>query len=391
MFAAGAVQGTLALSGWLLDLLGDITGWYATPDLVLPERWAHGYLMVYGFFPFFMFGFLMTALPNWVNQEKPGPGYFVPCAALMFLGVSLFYPGMLWSEGLIYFGIALQLGGWLVGLTALARRLRFENGQDLRHPLTAVLGMAVGAMGLLMFNVAMVTHEPGAAQLALFAGIWMFLLPVFLTVAHRMIPFFSSRVLPGYKVVQPYWALWALLAAAVVHGVLMILGVPQWSWIADLPGAAVSLYLVIAWRIDRSFQVRLLAMLHLAFAWVPVAFGLSAIQTLSIFLGAGFYLGVAPLHALAVGFFSCMLIAMASRVTLGHSGRPLEADLATWLLFLGMMAAAVLRVGANLPFARAFWGELMLASGAMWVLSFGSWTARYLPVYLVPRADGKPG
>jgi len=391
MFAAGAVQGSLALTGWFFDLLGDITGWYATPDLTVPEGWAHGYLMVYGFFPFFMFGFLMTALPSWVNQEKPGPGVYLPSAGLMFVGVSLFYPGMLWFEPLIYLGMALQLGGWLVGIVALARRLQFRNGQDLRHPLTAVLGMATGAVGLLAFDFAVVAHQPGMSRLALWAGIWMFLLPVFLTVAHRMIPFFSSRVLPNYKVVRPYWALWMLVAAAVGHGALMILGLPQLSWIFDVPGAAVSLYLVIAWRIDRSFEVRLLAVLHLAFAWVPVAFTLSAVQTLSGFLGNSIFLGFAPLHALSVGFFSCMVIAMVSRVSLGHSGRALEADRPTWILFLGMMFAAVLRVAANMPFARGIEGGLLLVAGALWVASFGFWTAKYLPMYLRPRLDGKLG
>ncbi len=391
MFAAGAVQGTLALTGWFLDLLGDVTGWYATPGLTIPPGWAHGYLMIYGFFPFFMFGFLMTALPSWVNHDKPGPEYYLPTAGLMFAGVCLFYPGMLWYQPLIYLGIALQLGGWLVGVTALARRLQFGNGQDLRHPLAAVLGMATGAVGLLAFDFAVVVHQPGMARLALWTGLWMFLLPVFLTVAHRMIPFFSSRVLSDYRVVRPYWALWVLVAAAVGHGVTMILGVPQLSWIADVPGAAVSLYLVLAWRIDRAFEVRLLAVLHLAFAWVPVAFGLSALQTAGAFFGYGISLGLAPLHALGMGFFSCMLIAMASRVSLGHSGRTLEADRATWLLFLGMMCAAALRVAADLPPAGALSTTLLLLSGALWVGSFGGWTLKYLPMYLRPRIDGKAG
>lgn len=391
MFAAGAVHGTFALAGWLFELLGDFTGWYPTPDLDIPEAWAHGYLMVYGFFPFFMFGFLMTALPNWVSQDKPTPGNYVPATALMFAGVSLFYPGMLWFEPLIYFGIALQLGGWLVALSGLVRRVRAAEGQDLRHPLAVILGMAVGAMGLLAFNFAMVAHEPAAARLALWAGVWMFLLPVFLTVAHRMIPFFSRRVLANYRVVRPYWALWVLVAAAVVHGALMIGGAPQLSWAADLTGFAVSLYLVIVWRIDRAFEDRLLAVLHLAFAWVPVAFALSSVQTLSTFLGQPIYLGLAPMHALAVGFFSCMLIAMASRVTLGHSGRPLRADLVTWTLFLGMTGAAVLRVIADTPMAGEGTRAFLLGAAVLWVLSFGLWTARNLPIYLAPRPDGMPG
>jgi uncharacterized protein involved in response to NO len=35
---------------------------------------------------------------------------------------------------------------------------------------------------------------------------------------------------------------------------------------------------------------------------------------------------------------------MASRVTLGHSGRPLEADSTTWCLFWLVQAAALVRM-----------------------------------------------
>lgn len=391
MFAAGAVHGMLALSAWFADLLGDYSGWFETPGLNIPESWAHGYLMVYGFFPFFMFGFLMTALPDWVNEDKIEPANFVPSAGLMFAGVTLFYAGTLLFEPLLYLGSALQLGGWLVGLAGLVRRVRAAEGQDLRHPLTAVLGMAVGAMGLLVFNFAAVTHEARAASLALWGGVWMFLLPVFLTVAHRMIPFFSSRVLSNYRVVRPYWILWLLVAISAIHGTLMIADVPHWTWGDDLVGFAVSLYLVIAWRIDRALEDRMLAMLHLAFAWVPVAFLLTGIQTLSAFLGHTIRLGLAPTHALAVGFFSCMVIALATRVTLGHSGRPLRADLLTWTVFLGMMAAAALRVLADIPLVGDFGWAFLLAAGALWLLSFGLWTARNLPIYLTPRPDGMPG
>ena len=36
-------------------------------------------------------------------------------------------------------------------------------------------------------------------------------------------------------------------------------------------------------------------------------------------------LGQAPLHALTLGFFASMLLGMAARVTMGHSGRPVAA------------------------------------------------------------------
>jgi uncharacterized protein involved in response to NO len=394
MFAAGMVQGCLAMAWWLMDMLGRYHGWPTAGELRIPPGWAHAYLLAFGFFPFFMFGFLMTALPSWMEREKPGPGQYLPATALMFLGVTLFYPGIYWSEILIYLGIALQLTGWLVGLYALGQRVH-TRGRDRRHALLAVAGIGAGSAALLVFDFAMVTHAPGAAAVALSSSIWVFLLPVFLTVAHRMIPFFSSRVLPGYRIVRPYWALWTLAGCGALHGVLMMAGLLELVWLADIPAAGVALYLVAAWRVDRSLGIRLLAVLHIAFAWVPVAFLLSATQSLLAYqyvgAGAPVSFGLAPLHALTIGFFSSMLVGMASRVILGHSGRPLEADTATWVLFWGMNLSALLRILADMPWAVGVVSDLLPASSALWLAGFVFWTSKYLPMLLLPRVDGEPG
>ena len=99
--------------------------------------------------------------------------------------------------------------------------------------------------------------------------------------------------------------------------------------------------------------------------------------------------GLAPLHALGIGFFSGMILAMASRVTLGHSGRPLELDRAIWLLFLGFQATAVIRIVADLVPAMA--AVFYLLAALVWLGCFGMWAFRFAPIYWRARVDGKPG
>ncbi len=138
----------------------------------------------------------------------------------------------------------------------------------------------------------------------------------------------------------------------------------------------------------RSFEVRLLAMLHLGFLWLGVAWLLSGVQSLLHLAGIE-ALGLAPLHALAVGYFATMTLAMASRVTLGHSGRPLVADRLTWLLALGLHAVATVRVLADLlPVGQSI---LLAIAGLGWLAVFIPWAVRLVPLYLTRRADGKPG
>jgi uncharacterized protein involved in response to NO len=116
---------------------------------------------------------------------------------------------------------------------------------------------------------------------------------------------------------------------------------------------------------------------------------LAAVADLAALFGVQGLLGRAPLHALGLGFFGGMLMAMVTRVTLGHSGRPLALDPLTWRLFLAAQAAAGLRVAAEFLPPAAAW--LSLAAALTWVAVLLAWAALSLPVYFRPRADGAPG
>jgi len=132
--------------------------------------------------------------------------------------------------------------------------------------------------------------------------------------------------------------------------------------------------------------------LHVGFAWLGIAMLLFAVQSLALFVSGGtaFIWGLAPLHALTVGCFATLLIGMGTRVTLGHSGLPIKVDTLVKLMFVGMQLAALLRVLADmLPVQAMHW--LHLSAAAVWLACFVSWTSRYLPFYLRPRADGKAG
>jgi uncharacterized protein involved in response to NO len=130
-------------------------------------------------------------------------------------------------------------------------------------------------------------------------------------------------------------------------------------------------------------------MLHVGFAWLGVALFLFAVQGIALSLGRP-ALGLAPLHALGAGFFGSVLLAMVSRVTLGHSGSKLTADRLTWGLFIGLEGVVVVRIVADL--VPGEWsGGFMLAAVLGWIAVFAAWGVRYLPLYWRPRADGRPG
>jgi len=214
-----------------------------------------------------------------------------------------------------------------------------------------------------------------------------------------MIPFFSSRVLENYVLIRPYWILWLMLFCSAGHGVIQLWqATSSYSWIPDLTLAACAVYLSFTWGLLRSFRVHLLAVLHIAFAWLGLAMLLYGAQSLVLFISGGnsWIFGLAPLHTLAIGYFAGMVLGMASRVTLGHSGRPLVLDEFTWRLFLGFQAATILRilpdiVAVFVPVKLSMAPGLYLLAGLIWLICFTLWAIRFGPIYWRPRVVGKPG
>jgi uncharacterized protein involved in response to NO len=206
-----------------------------------------------------------------------------------------------------------------------------------------------------------------------------------------MIPFFTGTVLPQHPVGRPYWAWWTMLAAGALHGLLLFADAAAWLWVSDTPLAVASLYLTYVWGLRRSLRIPMLAVLHIGFAWLGIAMLLFAVQSFVSFASPGTFIwGLAPLHALTVGCFATLLVGMGTRVTLGHSGLLMQADTGVKLMFAGIQLAVLLRVLADMLPVQFMHG-LYLAAAVAWLACFVPWVARYLPIYLRPRTDGKAG
>lgn len=382
-FFWGGVQSLLSLSWWLIDLAGRYAGLFAPISWTLPPVDAHAFLMIYGFFPFFIFGFLMTTFPRWMNGEEVERKAYLAAFSLMACGSMLFYVGLIFSLIVLKIAYLSFLAGWGLGLHALLRVYRRAKHPDKRH--ATITWVVLGVGWILLFGFA--SSQTGLIAIAKVGGIWLILLPVFFAVSHRMIPFFSANVIANYNIVRPNWALTLVPGFALIHGLFELLGLPAWTWLVDLPMAVSALYLTRAWRLRDSLRVPILAMLHIGFAWLGLALILYALQSLVLFFTGQWILAKAPLHALSIGYFSSVLMAMATRVTLGHSGRMLQADQLTWLVFLSFQSVAMLRLVAEIPGLDFMMRtHFYLCAAVVWLICFGIWAYKYLPIHWQDRA-----
>lgn len=390
MFLPGALQliATIALVAW--EVGGRSLGLWATPAWSVPPAWSHAYLMLFGLFPWFVFGFAMTAIPNWTNQ-RIARGAWLACALPMIAGLVLFGAGLVTHRELVVAGGALQLAGWLAGCVALARIVFAGAGRD-AQAISIVVLLFVGGLSAAFFLAAIARLDADCIALSTNAGLWLFLLPLFLVVGHRMIPFFSSRVLSGYAMYRPSFSLPFLGAACVTHYLLESASATGWTWVADAPMAAWVGWLAWKWGLAQSFRARLLAMLHVSLTVLAAALAFSSVASLATLAGYPGLFGRGPLHLLAVGYVAAMTLGMVSRVSLGHAGRSLEADAMTWYGFLALIGVGVVRAAADFaPLAGAPRAVLLGVSALAWIVVVASWAARFVPLYLQPRRDGRPG
>jgi uncharacterized protein involved in response to NO len=158
---------------------------------------------------------------------------------------------------------------------------------------------------------------------------------------------------------------WIALPQFIVSGILLI--------IAGLLQSARN----VRWAGDRTIADRLVLVLHVAYAFVPLGFLLmgAAIVWPAIFpTSAGF-------HAWMAGAVGLMTLAVMSRASLGHTGQELVASFPTQSIYLCAFIAALTRIIAAFEPSRA----LLHIAAAAWILSFGGFA-----VFFGPLLMGRP-
>jgi uncharacterized protein involved in response to NO len=171
------------------------------------------------------------------------------------------------------------------------------------------------------------------------------------------------------------------MAALGASGLALLL------WTAAPEGATTGVLLIVAgglqtirllrWAGHRTWRDRLVLVLHLAYAFIPLGFFLAATA------GFGRLSASAGTHAWTVGAAGLMVLAIMSRASLGHTGRALVASRWVEAVYLLLIGAAVLRICAAV--APGAGGVLVLLAWLAWTGAFGLFAAAYWQVFTGPR------
>ncbi len=373
-FLAGSLFAMLAIPLWIAAWTGFWPGFQPTGGWL---SW-HRHEMLFGFAMAIVAGFLLTAGQTWTGQ----PG--VSGNKLMALAVVWLLARLGWLFGLpVALLIPLDLL-FMLGVTGLMARMLWKARQKRNYPIIAVLSLMTAADVLVLCGVAL--GDDALQRQGVLAGLWL-VAALMAIIGGRVIPFFTQRGLGRTEAVKPWlWLDVALLVGTGLIAVLYAVGVALqqhvWLGVLFLGIAAGHLLRLARWYDSGIWRVPLLWSLHLAMLWLVVAAPGLALWNFGLLDSSS-----SSLHALSVGSMSGLILAMIARVTLGHTGRPLQ-------LPPGIVGAFVLfNLGAaSRVFLITEWPVIGLWAAAIcWALAFALYAWRYAPMLVTARVDGHPG
>ena len=372
-FLSAAIWAAVGILLWLPVYLGLLP--FSTAFSALD--W-HIHEMLFGYAAAAIAGFLLTAIPNWTGRL---PVNGAPLAAL----ASLWLAGriaMLASSNLGVVLTALIDVAFLAALAFVCAReiIAGKNWRNLR-----VLGVvSVLLASNVFFHVENAVH--GAAdysvRLALAAVIVLIAL-----VGGRIVPSFTNNWLarnnPG-RLPAPFSRYDAVTLALTVATLAAWIAAPAATvtgWAMLLVGAMQAVR-VARWAGYRATADRLVLVLHVAYAFVPLGFVLNGLSVIAALPPS------AGIHAWGAGAVGLMTLAVMTRASLGHTGHALQAGPATQAIYGLVFAGAVLRIAAALSanlILLEVAGALWLGGFLLFAVAYGPMLARQRPAWAEAR------
>lgn len=375
LFLFAGVYAALSIAGWAL-IYG---GWWS-----LSTAWdtvhLHGHEMVNGFGLAAIGGFMLTAVPKWTSTP--------PVA-----GRSLGLIAGAWLLGRIAMFLTLVLPWWVVaGLdlvypcllvgAACVPIVRTRNVRNLAFPL--LLGAIVVGNALSHLEA----HGWIPAR-ALGVRVAVFTIVVMMTlVSGRIVPAFTESSFKRRRTgvaVHPSSIPTPIVLIAVVGSFLAeLVGAPAtMRGVLSLGTAGLLSVRCAGWRVLHTLRDPIVLVLHVGHAWLILGFALQGIGALTPILpmSAGF-------HAFTAGAMGTLIVAVASRAALGHTGRELTVSAATVGAYVLVVMGGAGRVFGPLVFPYA---ATVTISAVSWGLGYAVFVGAYWNVLTRPRVDGAPG
>ncbi|MBV7297017.1 NnrS family protein [Enterovibrio paralichthyis] len=349
----------------------------ASTSLSVPPLWWHAHEMLFGFAIAVVAGFLLTAVQTWTGVKGTSGIRLALVAALWLLPRILFWTDTPLSVIALIDGAFLLVVGWEVGFRVVKAK-RWRN-------LFFIPMLAVALIANFASYATVKGMPPFSANALWQAMLWWFMLLISV-MGGRVIPFFTAK---RFQLDVKKSLLWLDIAAnlpLVLFAVLSFFPLldKQISLVLLWVGGVAQLIRLIRWQGYKSASEPLVWSLHLFYLALPVGMFAKALS-----IGSA-WTSHTLIHLFAMGALAGVILAMISRVTMGHTGRAIYQGPRFWYAFLLLAMATIVRVVGPI-----FWPQLLgtwvVIAAVGWGISFGAFVVVFGPMLCKARPDGHPG
>ncbi|KQX16404.1 MULTISPECIES: NnrS family protein [Ensifer] len=367
-FLAAALWAIGAMALWIAALiLGlDLAGDYGA------AHW-HAHEMLFGFSSAVLGGFLLTAIPNWTGR-LPVSGR--PLAALF--GLWVIGRVALLSSGIIGLPVAAAVEALFLPVLLLICAREVIVGRKWKD-LKVIGGLIILSAANIWFHLSVLGNLDVDAAARLAIGAYTMLIMI---VGGRIVPSFTRNWLnkvgrTDFPVPYNRFDTAAILIGVAALGAWTFAPVHIVTAAIAVIACAFHTVRLLRWHGSPTWPEKLLFVLHAAYAFVPLGF-------LAISAGAIELLSDYPvMHVLTVGVIAFMMLAVMTRATRGHTGRPLVGSALTSASYVAIAGAALIR-----PLAEVLpehYHHLIALSGVLWIAAFVLFTLEYGPMLVRER------
>ncbi|MET1256653.1 NnrS family protein [Aliikangiella maris] len=377
LFLFGTLFAVVAISWWVHFWLQP-SGWLPYGGHIF---W-HAHEMLFGFGMAIVAGFLLTAVKAWTGV----PTITGSLLALFFL---------LWLAGRILMSVDIGAPAWFIAvidvsfmlIAAAAMGYPIVKVKQWRNLMFIPIMLAFASLNAIS-HWAVATNDFAFAMQALHTTVIVLVL-IIAILGGRVIPAFTANGTGRQAKRNIQWLETVSIVSIIFCALIALTGfdnVPSiLLLVASLIAAASNGYRFARWGIEYTISTPLLWSLHFSFIFIPLGFLMLALQSLGMVASIS-----AALHCFTVGAMGGMILAMISRVTLGHTGRNLIPPKLLSVAYISIILATLIRV--TLPaWLPEYYQMSIRISGILWVLAFVIYLFFYAPMLVTRRIDGRPG
>ncbi len=368
-FALGAFYSMLMLFIWG----GYYAGYITPPSFIVDSLSWHAHEMVYGYTLSIIAGFLLTAVANWTAHA--------PARQLHLLSLCL-----VWVSGRIVMNVDLGLPHWLIYIIAVS----FIPALAISLSIPLLKSWNKRNFVFLMLLSILSISQICFLVFGIYSGVYIALMMVMVMISligGRVIPAFTVAALrrTGVEVFQtPQMKMDIAAVLSIILTAICLVMLPDsiFLFVAAMGSAVIHALRISHYHSLKTLSDPMVWILHVGFIWLIAGLFLMGLSGL----------GIVPIsiaiHALTAGAVGSMTLGMMCRVSLGHTGRNLITTKLTLLGFILIQLAALIRVFGILLLPNLT-TELIIASAALWSLSFALYLIIYIPMLVSARPDGR--